>query len=274
MRVFQHGPSLSIRSHQSIPEEQFPAAPPFSKALASALVAAFLLCLGAGWPSSAQAQACVPNPNPDWMTTAFASNKGLAAPRPGDCQVVEQTPPDFTWPDIGGSYTLNLRTLPAGAYSWTVQSGAGISQARQFTVSATAAPFVVPDIGAVVAQVGNKPHPRSLPDDATLAQMAAESERVTAISFVRDRVDSRLTEQLPDQGVQGDGNRFDGYGDRALDALMVYAYNRTNPTYIAEAKRRVLNLASWTVHRAPQPDETCPGGTCPGETHKGDQEPI
>ena len=285
MRVFQHGPSFSTRSHQSIPEEPFPVAPPFSKALTSALVAAFLLCLGAGWSSSAQAQACVPNPNPDWMTTAFASNKGLAAPRPGDCQVVEQTPPDFTWPDIGGSYTLNLRfpdghtesrtaaqnwfnwdaTLPAGAYSWTVQSGAGISQVRQFTVSATAAPFVVPNIDAVVAQVQNKPHPRSLPDDATLAQMAAESERVTAISFVRDRVDSRLTEQLPDQGVQGDGNRYDGYGDRALDALMAYAYNRTNPTYIAEAKRRVLNLATWTVH-------TPSGG--PGPTHIGDQESL
>src|SRR3954468_18999306 len=72
------------------------------------------------------------------------NDPNAAAIRPADGATVQQTPPDFSWPDISkqARYTVNLtypdgktrslaapqnylnwnELLPAGAYSWTVSA--------------------------------------------------------------------------------------------------------------------------------------------------------
>src|SRR6266404_91991 len=100
----------------------------------------YALLLAVGLPFAAQAQTCVPGATADWMATSDQ----LAAPiRPAECASVEQSPPDFGWPDISpdGVYQVTLtypdghaktlaatqnwinwnEVLPAGTYSWQVQ---------------------------------------------------------------------------------------------------------------------------------------------------------
>jgi hypothetical protein len=67
------------------------------------------------------------------------------------------------------------------------------------------------------------------------------SERARPLVNLRGRVDSYLSEPLPDSGSQGQGFQ---YGNKALWSLMAYVYDRTD-AYREDAKRRVLNLASW-----------------------------
>jgi hypothetical protein len=70
------------------------------------------------------------------------------------------------------------------------------------------------------------------------------SQRPLALVSLRAFVDHRLGEPLPPEGNQGDGFGYDRPGMRALWSLMAYAYDGTD-TYREDAKRRVLNLASW-----------------------------
>ena len=236
--------------------------------------AAFTLLLAAGGCTQrqtglplVQVQTCVPNQNSDWMVNILLNrqsslyNPGAAAVRPGDCQRVQQSPPDFSWPHLSGTaryrviltypdnQTKTLSTprnwinwdeiLPPGNYSWQVQAGTQSSNVRKFTVSADSVPFIVPDMASVVDQLLAKPHPRGLPDLATLALMA--SQRAGPLVNLRGRVNSNLNESLLAIGAQGQGVQ---YGNKALWSLMAYAYDRTD-TYREDAKRRVLNLASW-----------------------------
>src|ERR1044071_501663 len=86
---------------------------------------------------------------------------------PADGTTVQQTPPDFSWPDISkqARYSVNLtypdgktrslaapqnylnwnEVLPAGTYRWTVTATDGgaerTSERREFTVDASAKPF-------------------------------------------------------------------------------------------------------------------------------------
>jgi hypothetical protein len=225
-------------------------------ARAAALALAFLLsasCAADNQTSVPAAQAPLAPPDP------------LAAMiRPLEGSTVEQTPPDFSWPYNGeGPYTVNLSfpdghteqetatynwlnwngSLPAGTYTWTVTRGAETSAPRRFAVGANATPFVVPDMTSVIERLLAKPHPRALPDGATLATMA--SQRDSALTALRAQVDSNLSEQLPPAGKRGDGSSNRGsYGMKALWSLTAYAYDRTD-TYKADAKRRTLNLTSW-----------------------------
>jgi heparinase II/III-like protein/uncharacterized protein DUF4962 len=222
---------------------------------------AFLLAVGL--PVAAQAQTCVANQTVDWMVSALLSNVHAASVRPADCALVEQNPPDFSWPYIGsGPYTINLTfpdshtesrtatnnwlnwggTLPAGNYTWSVTRAGLSSLPRRFTVNADAVPFVVPDIATVIHHLAAKPHPRGLPDDSTLSTMA--SQRDLDLRDLRFAVDSHLGEPLPSIGPQGDSTIFGGYTMKVLWSLMAYAYDRTD-IYKEDAKRRVLNLASW-----------------------------
>src|SRR5216683_1194917 len=229
--------------------------------------AAFVFLLVTGFPSAAQAQTCVPSQNADWMVNTLLNgvsalyNPGAAAVRPGDCQRVGQSPPDFSWPHLSGAaqyqvaltypdgHTKTLsapqnwinwdEVLPAGNYSWQVQAGTLSSNVRQFTVGANAVPFRVPDMTSVVDRLLAKAHPRGLPDPATLATMAGQ--RGTALGALEGQVSSNLNETLPNAGAQGDGYL---YGDKALKSLMAYVYQGTG-SYKQDAKRRVLNLASW-----------------------------
>src|SRR5687767_14317287 len=212
---------------------------------------------------AAKAQACAPETTPDWIASALSSDLGAAWVRPGDCALVEQNPPDFSWPHVGsGPYTVNLTfpdgrsesrsaphnwlnwdaVLPAGTYSWTVTREDVTSLPRRFTVSVDAVPFVVPDTAVVLQHLLAKPRPRGLPDPSTLSTMA--SQRDFELGQVRSSVDARLGEPLPPDANPGDGDGYDRYGMRALASLMAYVYGGTE-LYKEDAKRRVLNLASW-----------------------------
>src|SRR5882672_1689233 len=197
----------------------------------------------------AQAQACVPNPNPDWMVNTLLNrqsslyNPGAAAVRPGDCQRVEQSPPDFSWPHLSGTaqYEVTLtfpdnhtktltapqtwinwdEVLPPGNYSWQVQAGTNLSNVRRFTVSANAVPFLVPDMTSTINQPLAKAHPRGLPDPATLALMASQRGSL-ALPALRWQVAGNLNEPLPPAGARGDGYV---YGRKALKSLMAYVYD-------------------------------------------------
>src|SRR6266446_447608 len=112
----------------------------------------------------------------DWLDPARPLD---AAIRPADGMPVQQTPPDFSWPDVSkdARYTVNLaypggktkslaapqnylnwnEVLLAGSYSWTVtavdSSGTRTSQPRKFTVDADSKPFLVPDMNALLAKM-------------------------------------------------------------------------------------------------------------------------
>jgi heparinase II/III-like protein/uncharacterized protein DUF4962 len=225
-----------------------------------------------------QAQTCVPSQNPDWMVNTLLNrlsplyNPGAAAVRPGDCQLVEQSPPDFSWPHLSGAvqYQVTLtypdnhtktlsaprnwinwdEVLPSGTYSWQVQAGTQSSNVRRFTVSANSVPFVVPDMAGVMNRLLAKPHPRGLPDPATLALMAGQRAGAP-LANLRDRVNGNLNESLPPAGSEGQGFQ---YGDKALYSLIAYVYDRTD-IYREDAKRRVLNLASWDPRGPTAPND-------------------
>src|SRR5437868_1339087 len=159
----------------------------------------------------------------DWMQSAPPL---AAAVRPADGITVQQTPPDFSWPEASKTarYTLNLtypdgktRSLPApqnyanwneilppGKYRWTVSADGTTSDARTFVVDAESKPFLVPDMKALAARLKAKPHPRGLPDDKTVAKMVEQRERATRL--LRSDVEMRTKEQLasvPDTGSPG-----------------------------------------------------------------------
>src|SRR5690349_1324994 len=95
------------------------------------------------------------NAEADWMQSAPPL---AAAVRPADGMTVQQTPPDFSWPEASrnAQYTLNLtypdgktrslaapqnyanwnEVLPAGKYRWTVSADGKTSDARTFIVDA------------------------------------------------------------------------------------------------------------------------------------------
>jgi hypothetical protein len=158
----------------------------------------------------------------------------------------EQRSATYNWLNWNG-------TLPAGDYAWTVTHGNQTSRPRRFTISANASPFVVPDMTSVINRLLAKPHPRALPDSTTLAAMA--SQRGPALAELRTQVDGNLLEQLPPAGERRDGSATHGsYSMKALWSLMAYVYDGTD-TYKADAKRRVLNLASWDPRGATALDD-------------------
>src|SRR5262245_8317299 len=103
----------------------------------------------------------------------WAGNDPMAAAvRPRDGAAVEQTPPDFGWPELArdAKYELTLtfpggrkKTLPApqnflnwpeqlppGTYTWQVKAvnsrGTVQGDERRFTIGEASKPFVVPDM--------------------------------------------------------------------------------------------------------------------------------
>ncbi|HEX5804283.1 MAG TPA: carbohydrate-binding protein [Azospira sp.] len=212
-------------------------------------------------PAIAQSAAgCVPQTARDWMVTSNPLSQDV---RPPDCATVLQSPPDFRWPDVisSGGYQLMLsypdgrvrtlaatqnwlnwdEVLPAGNYSWTVTyAGGTASSLRRFTVDANSKPFLVPKMSAVLATVTGKPHPRSLPDAATLATM--KSQRSGAVSALLSEVSGRAKNAVPSQGYTYDDAYT--YSKLAQSALMACVYSGVDP-YCSDAVRRVVNLASW-----------------------------
>ncbi len=202
----------------------------------------------------------------DWLVV---DDPLAAAVRPAHGATVEQTPPDFSWPDASpkARYSVELtypggrkrslaapqnfinwdEALPPGRYQWTVSDGARTSQARAFTVSAQAKPFVAPDMKALLARLKARPHPRGLPDEATLALMA--KQRPEGIRRLRAEVDVRMRKAPPAAMPDSPSPSKDNYQvydevKRTQHALMA-AVLLKEEQYVAEALRRLKNLASW-----------------------------
>lgn len=195
-----------------------------------------------------------------------------AAVRPADCLTVQQTPPDFSWPDISkdAKYTVDLiypggqaksapapqnwlnwsEVLPPGTYTWTVTvadaNGTRKSHPRRFIVDANSKPFLVPDMNTLLAQVKAKPRPRGLPDAKTLEKMARQ--RSAGIAALRAEVDRKLRNALPpapSSASVGANNAatFDEV-KRTLNSLAAYALTK-DKRYFNDSLRRLRNLASW-----------------------------
>jgi hypothetical protein len=223
---------------------------------------------------TALAVECAHDAPADWMV---ASDPLAAQVRPQDCAQVEQTPPDFSWPDVGWDkqfrdtrYELTLtypdgrkktlaapqnyfnwnEVLPAGKYSWQVKAagsrGTQESRARTFLVSEKSRPFLLPDMKQLAAQVAAKPHPRGLPDAATLKKIG-EQRRAGLASLARE-VDGKTRNPLPGEPDHpnpgtNDSRVFDE-AKRTLNSLQAYALTGSDK-YYADALRRVRNMASW-----------------------------
>ncbi len=226
-----------------------------------ALFVSGLVCAALGMPMVVNAQTgCVPTTVVDWMVTGNQLDQDI---RPHDCETVQQSPPDFRWPEVfdGGDYQVILtypdgrtrmlqttqnwlnwdEVLPAGSYSWTVtHAGISPSNRRHFSVDADSKPFLVPEMSAVVSAVSARPHPRSLPDDATLVMM--KSQRAAAVNSLLTTVGQRVNQVLPTPGLTS-GHAFD-YSKLALNSLMACVYSNQK-LHCNDAVRRVMNLASW-----------------------------
>ncbi len=234
--------------------------------------AVFTLLLAAGLPFAADAQTCVPNTTPDWMTTV-PSSVSSAQVRPADCATVQQTPPDFSWPDLSAdaSYQVTLiypdgrtktltapqnwinwdEVLLAGAYTWQVQvtnaNGAQLSRPRRFMVDASAVPFLVPDWTVLFNRAATKPHPRALADPATAQAMI--NQRQTGLGLLFSRVDSLLAAPVqaePAFGLLKNTISAQAQTECRLTSDAALAWLVTGKEeYWADALRRALNLASW-----------------------------
>jgi len=201
----------------------------------------------------------------DWMQSAPPL---AAAIRPADGMTVQQTPPDFSWPEASrtAQYTLNLtypdgktrslaapqnyanwnEILPPGKYRWTVTADGNTSDARSFTVDAESKPFLVPDMKQLAAKLKAKPHPRGLPDDQALAKMLDQRSR--AARSLRADVEMRTKEPLAGEPNTGSPSADEG---RVMDevkltmnALAAYALFKED-RHFAEALRHAKNMASW-----------------------------
>lgn len=236
-----------------------------------ACIATAALLLAAGLPLFAQAQTCVPDTTPDWMTSVPLAQSS-AQVWPADCATVQQSPPDFSWPDLSADaqYQVTLtypdgqaktlaapqnwinwdEVLPAGSYLWQVQvtnaNGTQTSLARRFTVSAGAAPFLVPAWNTLFDRAAAKAHPRALPDAATAQAMI--SQRQADLQGLYALVDAQLTVPLEPEPVAGTTASIlaqtEAESSRTLNAALAWlATGRED--YLAEALRRALNLAAW-----------------------------
>ena len=233
--------------------------------------AALMLILAAGWPFAAGAQSCLPDTTPDWMTSVPPAVSS-AQVRPADCAIVQQTPPDFSWPDLSAdaqylvaltypdghvrSYTVARNwinwdeVLPAGNYTWQIQvtnaSGMQLSRSRRFTVNASAVAFLVPDWVTLFDRAAAKPHPRALPDPATAQAMI--NQRQLGLELLYSRVDGLLSAPLPGEPVAGPSGTISAQAfnecQRAMEAAVAWLVTQREE-YFVEALRRTLNLASW-----------------------------
>ena len=234
--------------------------------------AAIMLLFAASSPLAVNAQGCVPDATPDWMVL-IPSSSSSASIRPADCSTVQQTPPDFSWPDLSpdAQYQVTLfypdgrtrsntvthnwinwdEVLPAGAYTWQVlvanASGTQQSRLRRFTVDAGAMPFLVPDWATLYNRAAAKPHPRALPDPASAQAMI--SQRQAGLGLLYSRVDSLLAAPVPDEPAPTllkstiSAHAQDECG-RTLNAALAWLAT-WREEYFVDAQRRALNLASW-----------------------------
>jgi len=228
------------------------------------------VALAASLPLAARGEPCVPDPTSDWISQVPLGTSPVQV-RPADCAAVEQTPPDFSWPDhdADARYTVTLtypdgtsrsraapqnwinwdEALPAGDYAWRVrlESGALVqdSRARRFTVRADALPFVVPDADTLFMRAVAKPHPRAMPDAVTAQAMI--EQRQAGLAQLYARVDAGLAAPLaPEPSGLPQDVVWASHEEclRTLEAALAWLAT-WREEYFAEALRHALNLAAW-----------------------------
>lgn len=206
----------------------------------------------------------------DWLVV---DDPFAAALRPADGATVQQTPPDFSWPDVSrtAKYAVNLtyangrtrsleapqnylnwdEVLPPGRYTWTVTlneaRGSRTSRPRSFTVGEHAVPFLAPDMDALAARLKAKPRPRGLPDAATLARIA--QQRPEGLQRLRAEVELGMRRSPPPAAPDSSSPSRDSaqvYEEvkRTLHAISA-AVLLKEASYVEDAQRRLANLAAW-----------------------------
>ena len=198
----------------------------------------------------------------------------LAPVRPTDCSVITQSPPEFTWPPLEGKFTYTLtltlpdggtesrtttknwlvwdKVLPSGKYSWTLKSTLDkeVTQPRTFTIAPDAVPFLLPTEDAALKRAKETPRPRTWAADASTPILAAKSERATGFKVIVDDVEGHM--HLPAQEEPNAGSNDSNYEDtvaeqkRTLAAAFAWAVTH-NPTYGADAARRLVAQAKWST---------------------------
>lgn len=255
----------------SCPISPEPASSPACLRIAAAAVGIGLL----GMPySSAQAGACAAEASPDWMSSVPLS-RSSAPVRPADCAHVEQTPPDFSWPDHGPGSRYEFRlihpddaakrrtternwiawdeALPPGEYRWQVRllpdKGEGVdSRIRRFVVEPGAIPFVVPEWTLLFARANAMPRPRALPRDRDGFLATLASERRAGLTHLLGGVnDDRRAHPQPEPAARSQGQYWAEVHEecwRTLDAAFAWVATQREE-YLADALRRADNLADW-----------------------------
>ncbi len=237
--------------------------------LAAAVAGIVLWLAPDAWAQGAACGGAAPS---DWM----ASSRRSSAPvRPTDCATVEQTPPDFSWPDHGPGARYEFRlTSPDGAtrrrtternwiawdealapgeYRWEVrllpQSGQSVAgRVRRFVVSAGATPFVVPDWTVLLLRASSTPRPRALPRDRESFLAALAGDRREGLARLRAGVESKLAQPVPAEPAAHPKDRWwaEVHHEcwRTQNAALAWLATGKE-AYLVDALRRALNLASW-----------------------------
>ncbi len=250
----------------------------------SHFIAWILLLLLAGHAFGAQvesAQLACGQATSDWLV----GKDLLAAPiQPADCMTVEQTPPDFGWPDQGpnAKYRFTLlfpdgqsRTrelarnwmawpepLAPGKYGWRVevfrnaQSAGEAGRIRHFTVGKEARPFVVPDAHELYLRAATLQHPRALPRGAEKEGLmgALLNERQAGVKGLLGDVEEHLRRALPaEPSMQLSSGSIESTTHDAMRSLIKSAFAwvvSRNDKYLQDAKRRALHVAAWNPRGA------------------------
>lgn len=170
------------------------------------------------------------------------------------------------------NYVLWPRALPPGGYGWQVRrwgrdSDPGPwSQVRRFTVPEGAYSFVVPDIDQMYERATLMLHPRTLPKAAAFERLKAElltggrQNRFNALLKIYEpRLGGPMTPDVGESAGHYDDiverrkaeGRIVAATTEELETLLAMAFIAAiteRGDFIDEAKRRLFNVAGWSVH--------------------------
>lgn len=234
--------------------------------------------------SGANAIACPPQRNADWLSSTSALTMPVSPP---DCASVDQSPPQFSWPDQGDvHYRVEIRDahskvvshatdrnwllldapLLTGTYQWRVlmpdRLDRAASEWRQFTVADNPTLFAVPLARELATKVGAKPRPRAFPigsdKERYLEALASERKaarntflenaRRQAVSPHVDAPDSlaiRLLGQKEYSKKLGDNKKISGFEiNRMLDSALAWKVTG-DKLFLDDARSTLLLMARW-----------------------------
>lgn len=222
---------------------------------------------------------------PNCVPTPTGLVRELEAPvHPADCAVVEQTPPDFSWParvgDARYRFTLTFPdgrseardvnrnwiawpvALAPGVYRWQVTAMRGdvpeaqVAAPRRFGVSEQASHFVAPDWRDLHARASALAHPRALPRGAEKEGLAGAllNERKEGMRQLLARADGDGGRGLiaePPFGPSLTVIQLNTGEETKRIQHAAFAWVLTkNPKYLEQAKRRALSMARWNPRGA------------------------